>query len=78
MEQAYWLQCCENNQIGLHKEAPSEFLITLFPALGLSPGGRIFVPLCGKTLAMHWLRAQGCEVIGVELRALAVMQFFAA
>jgi thiopurine S-methyltransferase len=33
--------------------------------------------LCGKTLDMPWLAAQGYRVLGVELSPLAVAQFFA-
>ena len=35
------------------------------------------MPLCGKSLDMVWLAAQGHEVLGVELAPLAVEQFFA-
>ena len=45
--------------------------------LELPAGSRVLVPLCGKTLDMHWLAAQGHRVLGVELSSLAVEQFFA-
>ena len=48
-----------------------------WPALRLSAGSRVLVPLCGKSLDMHWLAAQGHRVLGVELSSLAVAQFFA-
>jgi thiopurine S-methyltransferase len=35
------------------------------------------VPLCGKTLDMHWLLAQGMQVVGAELNPLAVNELFA-
>lgn len=34
------------------------------------------VPLCGKSLDIHWLLAQGYRVSGVELSELAVGQLF--
>src|SRR3569623_953180 len=37
----------------------------------------IFIPLCGKSKDMLWLRAQGHAVIGVEVVARAVEAFFA-
>ena len=39
-------------------------------------GRRVLVPLCGKTVDLLWLEAQGNEVIGVELSELAVLAFF--
>jgi thiopurine S-methyltransferase len=44
--------------------------------LPLSSGGEVFVPLCGKSLDMVWLRQQGCKVLGVELSSIAVQDFF--
>jgi len=36
----------------------------------------IFVPLCGKSRDLLWLREQGYRVLGVELSAIAVQAFF--
>ena len=36
----------------------------------------MLVPLCGKSLDLSWLAAQGYEVLGVELTQTAVEQFF--
>jgi len=36
----------------------------------------VFVPLCGKSLDLLWLRDQGLAVVGVELAAAAVEAFF--
>lgn len=35
------------------------------------------MPLCGKTLDIHWLLANGYRVVGAELSKLAVRQLFA-
>jgi thiopurine S-methyltransferase len=35
------------------------------------------VPLCGKTLDIHWLRSRGHQVAGAELSELAIQQLFA-
>jgi thiopurine S-methyltransferase len=37
---------------------------------------RVLVPLCGKSVDLEWLAAQGHEVVGVELSELAVRAFF--
>ncbi|HAN29955.1 MAG TPA: thiopurine S-methyltransferase, partial [Myxococcales bacterium] len=39
-------------------------------------GGRVLVPLCGKSSDMIWLREQGHSVLGVELSAVACQAFF--
>ena len=39
-------------------------------------GGRVLVPLCGKSLDLMWLAGRGHEVTGVELSELACEQFF--
>ena len=39
-------------------------------------GGRILVPLCGKSLDLGWLKDQGYDVVGVELAEQAVSELF--
>jgi thiopurine S-methyltransferase len=51
-------------------------LARYWKALSLSGGGEVFVPLCGKSHDMVWLRQQGCTVLGVELSSIAVQDFF--
>jgi thiopurine S-methyltransferase len=77
MEQDFWHARWRNNQIGFHEGAPNTLLVAHFAALGMPPGGRVFVPLCGKSRDLCWLRAQGLQVVGAELSRLAVEQFFA-
>lgn len=45
-------------------------------ALGVPAGGRVLVPLCGKSQDMMWLAGQGFGVVGAELSRDAVEQFF--
>jgi thiopurine S-methyltransferase len=77
MDQNFWLNRWQSNQIGFHEGAPNALLVSHFAALGVPAGGRIFVPLCGKSHDMRWFRAQGFRVVGAELSRLAVEQFFA-
>src|SRR5580698_1827776 len=77
MDQDFWLARWQNNQIGFHEGVPNALLVAHLATLGLPAGGRIFVPLCGKSQDMRWLRAQGFTVAGAELSRLAVEQFFA-
>jgi thiopurine S-methyltransferase len=76
MEANFWHNKWEKNEIAFHESAANPLLIKHLPALSLQPESRIFVPLCGKSLDMPWLRAQGFRVVGVELSELAVTQFF--
>lgn len=48
-----------------------------FSKLGLRKGQRVFLPLCGKTLDIAWLLANGYDVMGAELIPLATQQLFA-
>jgi thiopurine S-methyltransferase len=36
----------------------------------------VFLPLCGKTLDIHWLLSNGYPVAGSELGEVAVKQLF--
>ncbi len=77
MQPDFWHERWQGNRIGFHGDAPLPLLLEHWPALGLEAGSRIFVPLCGKSLDMVWLAAQGHRVLGVEISELAVQQFFA-
>lgn len=77
MQPDFWLQRWQDGQIGFHRNEVMPLLQKHWPSLRLPAGNRVFVPLCGKSLDMHWLAAQGHEVLGVELSPLAVRQFFA-
>lgn len=77
MQAEFWLQRWREGRTGFHHERPMPLLLEHWPSLALSKGSRVLVPLCGKTLDMPWLAAQGHRVLGVELSPLAVAQFFA-
>jgi thiopurine S-methyltransferase len=76
MEPQHWLQRWENNQIGFHQQQINAHLETFWPGSGVEAGCPVFVPLCGKSLDMLWLRAQGHPVLGVEISRKAVHDFF--
>lgn len=76
MDPQHWLDRWENRQIGFHQDRINTHLETFWPASGISPGCGVFVPLCGKSLDMLWLRSQGHEVLGIELSRTAVAEFF--
>ena len=76
MEAEFWKQRWNKNEIGWHEGRTNAMLAKHWPALQLATGSRVFVPLCGKTLDMAWLAAQGYRVMGVELSEIAVRDFF--
>lgn len=78
MHPDYWHQRWLENRTGFHQDRVTPLLQKHWPALQLPPASRVFVPLCGKSLDMAWLAAQGHQVLGVELSGLAIEEFFAA
>jgi thiopurine S-methyltransferase len=76
MEPEFWHQRWEEKAIGFHEKEANPLLVKHFDRLGLGRGARVFVPLCGKTLDIAWLAAQGCGVVGVELSPIAVQELF--
>ncbi|GBR60278.1 thiopurine S-methyltransferase [Acetobacter senegalensis DSM 18889] len=76
MDAQFWNMKWQKNQIGFHLPAVNPLLVKYFPVLELKEGARVFVPLCGKTLDIHWLLQRGMNVVGVELSQIAVEQLF--
>ena len=76
MDAEFWQQRWREGQIGFHQERVTPLLEQHWDAVGVPAGGRVFVPLAGKTRDMLWLAARGHRVLGVELAQLAVEQFF--
>lgn len=76
MEPEFWHQRWREGRIGFHQDRVTPLLERYWPAVGAAPGSRVLGPLCGKTLDMPWLAAQGHRVLGVEFSRMAVEQFF--
>jgi len=77
MDPSFWHQRWAKNEIGFHEPKANPVLVTHFNGLSLPTGGRVFVPLCGKTLDIAWLLSQGYRVAGAELSEVAITQLFA-
>ena len=67
-----WHERWQVGRTGWHEEDGNRNLKEYWRATGK----RVLVPLCGKTLDLLWLEAQGNDVIGVELSEIAVLGFF--
>jgi len=76
MEKNFWLDRWQTNQIGFHLPEAHPLLVKHSQFLSLKEGDRIFLPLCGKTLDIHWFLAQGIDVVGAELAETAIIQLF--
>jgi thiopurine S-methyltransferase len=76
MEEEFWLDMWRRQQTGFHQRSVNPALRDFWPRLRLAAGDAVFVPLCGKSGDMIWLRAQGHPVVGVELSPLAAAAFF--
>lgn len=77
MHADFWHQRWRDNRIGFHQQCVTPLLEQYWDAVEVPTGGRVFVPLAGKSLDLLWLAGRGHRVLGVELSQLAVEQFFA-
>ncbi|PID49255.1 MAG: thiopurine S-methyltransferase [Proteobacteria bacterium] len=77
MQSEFWHERWERNQIGFHQQDINLHLETFWKRLRIAPQASVFVPLCGKSRDMLWLRSQGHPVWGVEISPIAVRDFFA-
>jgi thiopurine S-methyltransferase len=77
MDIKFWHEKWKNNEIAFHEREANPHLVKYFSELSLMKGSRIFLPLCGKTLDIHWLLSNGYRVAGVELSKIAIDQLFA-
>lgn len=76
MEPEFWHERWRSGQIGFHQASVDRNLTRHWPVLHLAHGSGVFVPLCGKSLDMLWLRDQGHPVAGIDLSAIALEAFF--
>ena len=77
MDPSFWHERWERQETGFHQSAANPRLVRNFGALSPAADSRVFVPLCGKSLDLHWLLAQGYRVAGAELSRIAVEHLFA-
>ena len=75
-ENSLWIERWKNREIGFNQDEVNPFMVKYFSSLGLAKGSRVVVPLCGKSIDISWLLAQGYEVIGIELSEQAVVELF--
>lgn len=72
MQPEFWHDKWQKMEIGFHLPEVNKLLRKYWPVLGLSAPAHVLVPLCGKSLDLIWLRAQGHRVTGIELSEIAL------
>lgn len=76
MDHNFWLERWQKSEIGFHQPKVQPALKMHWPRLALPHDATVLVPLCGKSVDMSWLAAQGHRVIGAELSQRAIDAFF--
>jgi len=77
MKPESWIERWKTGRTGFHLSHTNPWLEKCWAQVAAPAGSTVFVPLCGKSLDLLWLRDQGYQVIGVEISQLAVGGFFA-
>lgn len=78
MEKDFWNARWQRGEIGFHARQVNRDLEDAFAALypDATRPSRALVPLCGKSLDLHWLAARADAVLGVEFVEAAAAAFF--
>jgi len=77
MEKSFWAARWEKREIGFHAPTVNPQLAEAFEVLFPNAAPRhALVPLCGKSLDLHWLRERAIQITGVEFVPSAVAEFF--
>ncbi|WP_343561425.1 thiopurine S-methyltransferase [Kiloniella sp. b19] len=72
MDAEFWHQKWRDGKLPFSMDDITAQLKQNFHRLGLKPGARVFVPLCGSTLDIGWLLSEGYYVVGAELSDRAI------
>jgi thiopurine S-methyltransferase len=75
MDQEFWNERWTAGQIGFHRSSAND-LLAAHHEVGLRGHQRVYVPLCGKSLDLIWLRDHGHDVVGCEFVGSAIEAFF--
>ena len=71
-----WEGRWDEGRIGFHRAEVNDKLVRHAEVLLAGAPQRVLVPLCGKSVDLLWLEAQGVLVVGVELVPKAIASFF--
>ncbi|WP_397541606.1 thiopurine S-methyltransferase [Roseovarius salis] len=76
MDAQFWHERWQTGQIGFHEGHVNRMLKTYINRLQMADGARVFLPLCGKTRDIAWLKERGYRVVGSELSGIAIAELF--
>lgn len=76
MHAEFWQKRWSEGRLGFHQSHVNDLLRAYWPKLGCLPEQNVFVPLCGKSLDMLWLRQQGHPIVANDLIDTAAQDFF--
>ncbi len=77
MNQPFWQERWRTGQIGFHLPGVNPHLVRHAARfIGSDGPTRVLVPLCGKSVDLAWLEAQGHEVVGIEFIEEAATAYF--
>lgn len=77
MKQDFWAERWADGRIAFNQDEANPFMLRYADAFLGERAGRVLVPLCGKTVDLHWLAGRCEAVVGVEFVEQAVRDFFA-
>lgn len=78
MDAEFWHEAWTREHPAFDQKRPHRWLAEHWPARDLRTDATVFVPLCGRSIDMVWLAERGHQIIGAELSAKAIEDFFAA
>ena len=76
MKADFWHEKWLEAKQGFQQEKINSRLIKYWHTLDIPNQSDVFVPLCGKSLDMLWLKDEGYNVTGCELSQIAGESFF--
>lgn len=76
MNRQFWHERWRRNEIGFHRDSVHPALECHWSAVAGDSRPPVLVPLCGKSLDLHWLARRGHDVVGVEVDGSAIEAFF--
>lgn len=76
MKPDFWLKRWEREEIDFHRTSIHWALTTYWHQIAANSHAPVLVPLCGKSVDLHWLMQRGHPVVGIELSPKAITEFF--
>jgi thiopurine S-methyltransferase len=76
LDSRYWRKRWDEGKIGFHRNETNPLLVDFYDRFIDENSRRVYLPLCGKSEDLNWLRNKGLEVHGCDVSSLAFEAFF--